>query len=53
MNARRDWPVAVVLAFLIAGALLFLTLLGPAQHVVCALNHDQIRYCAHYQETSR
>lgn len=44
---------ALCLAFCIFGALLFLALLGPAQHVMCAVNHDQLRYCAHYQETAR
>lgn len=47
-TSHRGWSTASVLAFCIAGALLFLALLGPAERGVCALNHDQIRYCTHY-----
>lgn len=52
MRARRDWSTASVLAFCIAGALLFLALIGPAERGVCALNHDQIRYCAGFNATT-
>lgn len=44
---------AAVLIFCIAGALLFLAFLGPAQRVVCVINHDEIRYCPGYVEVQR
>lgn len=52
---RRDWPVALVLAVLIAGSLVFLALLGPAEHLMCATHrtagHGALEYCADYSPT--